>query len=185
MNTSSDNTSIIETAFEQSDIRVQVDEDARVWLCAADVFRALDIAWRGSKSLKNYPEKWIRLRNLRSQNAEIDTFFISEPAVYRVILTSRKAVAQRFAEWVFEDLLPSIRANGFYGQLDSIARKRVTDSIVKVGNAICKGDAFTQQLLLMPELRNLYLMLRIPVPDLALLNNDPTQYRLQLMQASR
>ena len=40
--------------------------------------------------------------------------FIDEPNLYRCIFQSRKAEAERFQNWVFEEVLPSIRKNGGY-----------------------------------------------------------------------
>lgn len=41
-----------------------------------------------------------------------DLNFIDEPNLYRCIFQSRKAEAEQFQNWVFEEVLPSIRKNG-------------------------------------------------------------------------
>ena len=40
--------------------------------------------------------------------------FIDEPNLYRCIFQSRKTEAEQFQNWVFEEVLPSIRTNGGY-----------------------------------------------------------------------
>lgn len=40
--------------------------------------------------------------------------FINEPNLYRLIFQSRKATAEQFQNWVFEEVLPSIRKTGGY-----------------------------------------------------------------------
>lgn len=40
--------------------------------------------------------------------------FITEPALYRCIFQSRQQEAQRFQDWVFEEVLPQIRRTGGY-----------------------------------------------------------------------
>lgn len=40
--------------------------------------------------------------------------FINEPNLYRCIFQSRKKEAEAFQDWVFEEVLPSIRAKGSY-----------------------------------------------------------------------
>lgn len=40
--------------------------------------------------------------------------FINEPNLYRLIIKSRKPEAQRFEQWVMEEVLPSIRKHGRY-----------------------------------------------------------------------
>ena len=40
--------------------------------------------------------------------------FISEGDVYRLIVHSKLPSAERFERWVFDEVLPSLRKNGFY-----------------------------------------------------------------------
>ena len=173
---------MMEAVFEENEVRVAVDEESRIWMCAVDVFVALGAKWSGrTVTLKNYPDRWIRVFRLGGLHGSNEAYFLSEPGLYKALLSSRKPAAQRFAEWVFEELLPTIRANGYYGELDSIARKRLTDLMIKLVDKIREGDAFTQQALL-PNLRNLCMLLRVPVPALELVGKDPRQYRLELLE---
>lgn len=41
--------------------------------------------------------------------------YINEPGLYRLIFKSRKAEAVEFQDWVFTEVLPSIRKRGVYG----------------------------------------------------------------------
>lgn len=41
---------------------------------------------------------------------------IYEPDVFRLIMHSKLESAERFQDWVFEEVLPSIRQNGYYGE---------------------------------------------------------------------
>lgn len=41
--------------------------------------------------------------------------FIDEPNLYRCVFQSRKAEAEKFQDWVFEEVLPTIRRTGGYG----------------------------------------------------------------------
>lgn len=43
-----------------------------------------------------------------------EAVFITEPDVFRLIVTSKLPSAQRFERWVFEEVLPSIRKTGGY-----------------------------------------------------------------------
>ena len=45
---------------------------------------------------------------------EQEMFFISEPDLYRVIFQSRKSSARKFQDWVFNEVLPSLRTTGAY-----------------------------------------------------------------------
>ena len=41
-------------------------------------------------------------------------YFVSEPDLYRCIFQSRKPTARKFQDWVFNDVLPSLRTTGAY-----------------------------------------------------------------------
>jgi len=43
-----------------------------------------------------------------------DSWFISEPGLYSLIMSSKMKKAQDFQDWVFEEVLPSIRKTGKY-----------------------------------------------------------------------
>lgn len=46
----------------------------------------------------------------------VETTFITEGDVYRLITHSKLPSAERFERWVFDEVLPSIRRTGGYGQ---------------------------------------------------------------------
>lgn len=46
-----------------------------------------------------------------------DPWFVNEPGLYHVILTSRSEKAKPFRRWVTHEILPSIRRQGFYSML--------------------------------------------------------------------
>ena len=41
-------------------------------------------------------------------------YFVTEPDLYRCIFQSRKPTARKFQDWVFNEVLPSLRQNGAY-----------------------------------------------------------------------
>jgi len=50
----------------------------------------------------------------QSPNKTIEMFFIPEGDVYRLIAHSRLPAAERFEEWIFDEILPTIRRTGGY-----------------------------------------------------------------------
>lgn len=58
------------------------------------------------------------LKDLVEERSYPDGSFqvIDEPALYRLMLLSKKKVARKFQVWVFEHVLPSIRKTGEYNQ---------------------------------------------------------------------
>ena len=59
------------------------------------------------------------------------TNFIPEGDLYRLIIHSRLPGADRFEKWVFDEVLPTIRRTGGYGQVD------VTAIIMQTATAVC------------------------------------------------
>lgn len=49
-----------------------------------------------------------------SENDWSNKVLINEPGVYNLILNSQLPTAESFQDWVFEEVLPSIRKYGFY-----------------------------------------------------------------------
>jgi len=51
---------------------------------------------------------------IRSSGQQREVTFIDEPNLYRVIFRSNKKEAIQFQNWIFEEVLPSIRKTGSY-----------------------------------------------------------------------
>jgi prophage antirepressor-like protein len=86
-----------------------------IWFMAKDIFEAFGIAWKGNDSLSSIKPEWSMTTELadslgRPQNA----VFINEPAVYKLATRSRKPEAERFADWIFGEVIPQIRKTGKY-----------------------------------------------------------------------
>ena len=100
---------------ENFEVRVAVDENNEPLFCLSDVCKILDIAnSRDAKTrldLKGVGSSYT-LTNGGMQKLD----FINEPNLYRLIFQSRKPEAEVFQEWVFAEVLPSIRKTGSYTQ---------------------------------------------------------------------
>lgn len=63
---------------------------------------------------------------------EQEMFFVTEPDLYRVIFQSRKPSARKFQDWVFEEVLPTLRKEGSYSMtqsMQSLASYQIEDPI--------------------------------------------------------
>jgi anti-repressor protein len=100
--------------FKEQEVRVKTLNN-EPWFLGADVCRVLEI--------KNYSDTYSRLKIYEKTigNAEgisnPDAVWISESGLYRLILTSRKPQAEAFQDWVVQEVLPTIRKTGSYGQV--------------------------------------------------------------------
>ncbi len=116
--------------FESNEIRVHVDETGSPWWVVADICRALGIS-NHRDAASRLPEDWRGVGKTDTPSGPQHMVTCSEPGLYQLIFRSNKPEAQRFREWVFEEVLPAIRETGTYthpaagnlGVLTDVSRK--------------------------------------------------------------
>lgn len=95
-----------------------VEEDDKVLFCASDVAKALGYAvphkavWDKCKDVLK--------RNVPTSGGIQEMSFIPESDVYRLIFGSKLDSAERFQDWVFNEVLPTIRRTGGYVANDEL-----------------------------------------------------------------
>ncbi len=83
------------------------------YFCLSDVCKILDIA--NSRDAKTRLDlKGVATTDTLTNGGMQKLDFINEPNLYRLIFQSRKPEAEVFQEWVFAEVLPSIRKHGGY-----------------------------------------------------------------------
>ena len=102
---------IIPFSFDTHALRT-IMRDGEPWFHAADVCAVL--------AIQNVPQAIAPLaeRHKHMQNIGLPgsaPTFISEAGLYKLVLRSNKAQAERFQDWIAEEVLPSIRKTGGYG----------------------------------------------------------------------
>lgn len=126
--------------FKSTPVRTQII-DNNIWFCLIDVCDSLKLR-RGSKVIDRLTGEGVRKTSLLSNRGTQETTFINEPNLYRLIFRSNKPAAVQFGNWVYEEVLPSIRKTGSYGtpaQLDA----KVIGGIVKR----CAASAFREAIM--------------------------------------
>ncbi|MBG6243604.1 MAG: hypothetical protein EKE20_18265, partial [Candidatus Symbiopectobacterium sp. Dall1.0] len=104
----------ISFSFNQKyDVRVQVIND-EPWFCLKDVCDALTVINSSDLLSKQLDKAGVEKIYLRSDGQNRQFAFVNEPNLYRVIFRSNKPEAKQFQDWVFNDVLPSIRKTGKY-----------------------------------------------------------------------
>ena len=103
--------------FHKSNIRVITSEDGVILFCLADVCASLNLT--NATVIANQIKDEFELPKLNL--ASFDTGYgvkeftmITEPQLYFVMMRSRAKVAREFRQWICNEVLPSIRANGAY-----------------------------------------------------------------------
>jgi prophage antirepressor-like protein len=96
------------------EIRV-IKENEEPWFVAKDLCQALDLEWQGAKTLTALNPHWFVGREIPDSLGRMQrTFVINEAGVYKLIFRSRKEEAEKFTNWIAEEVLPEIRKTGQY-----------------------------------------------------------------------
>ncbi|MDC4985104.1 BRO family protein [Acinetobacter baumannii] len=99
--------------FKSSSVRVVIDDNQEPWFCLTDVYKSLDIS-RTSRLFRELDEKGVADYHTPTNGGIQKLKFINEPNLYRIIFRSNKNEALRFQNWVFSEVLPTIRKTGSY-----------------------------------------------------------------------
>lgn len=105
---------IVKYFFKSNEITV-VQEDGQPWFRASDICNCLGIRDTRATLRMRIPsdhKKLIKLNSHRGIN------FVDEQGLYYLIFHSTKERAIIFKEWVFSEVLPSIRKHGMYIESD-------------------------------------------------------------------
>lgn len=104
---------IIPFHFENTEVRV-IHENEEVLFCLKDVCDVLTIANSRRVLADIVDQKGVRKTYTQTTGGKQELTFINEPNLYRVIFRSNKAKAKHFQDWVFNEVIPSIRKTGGY-----------------------------------------------------------------------
>lgn len=97
-----------------------IEEDGKYLFCASDVAKALGYS-NVHSALQRHCNGVVKRDTVTSTRGVQTLTYIPEGDVYRLIVHSKLPSAERFERWVFDEVLPSLRANGIY----------ITDPLVK------------------------------------------------------
>lgn len=110
-------------AFNDTEVR-SITADDEIWFALVDVCKILELS-NSRRVAQRLDEDERRNFKLPRQG---DTWFVNEPGLYHVILTSKSEKAVPFRRWVTHEVLPSIRKQGFYS---AIPDQELIDLLVK------------------------------------------------------
>ena len=104
------------------ELRVTQNEKGELLFCLKDVCDSLGLqVGATAKRLETCSLSSIKVSNeiishgiATGVSRDIDMLFVTEPDLYRCIFQSRKPTARKFQDWVFNEVLPSLRTTGAY-----------------------------------------------------------------------
>ncbi len=107
------------------EVRVAMTESNEPMFCLADVCKALEISNVGNVK-QRLTEKGIRSVDTLTNGGMQSMTYISEANLYKCIFQSRKPDAEKFQDWVCDEVLPSIRKHGAY-MTQTVIERTLTD----------------------------------------------------------
>ena len=108
-----DNHQLITFDFHNNKVRTATHKNGEPLFCLTDVANILEIS-NANPSRFNLDEKGVHKMYTLTEKGNQQITFVNEPNLYRVIFRSNKAEAKQFQDWVFNDVLPTIRKTGQY-----------------------------------------------------------------------
>ncbi|WP_180072399.1 BRO family protein [Acinetobacter sp. YH12075] len=99
--------------FNEHGVRIVLDDSKEPWFCLTDVYKSLDIS-RTSRLFRELDAKGVADCHIPTNGGTQKLKFINEPNLYRIIFRSNKPQAMNFQNWVFTEVLPTIRKTGSY-----------------------------------------------------------------------
>jgi prophage antirepressor-like protein len=101
--------------FKNSNVRI-IEENNEPLFCAKDVCDILGYANSRKAIADNCKEKGVTNRDTLTTGGNQSMVYINEANLYRLIAKSKLPAAEQFEDWVFSEVLPSIRKKGNYGE---------------------------------------------------------------------
>ncbi len=96
------------------------DKSGIQWFSAKIVCENLGLT-NVSKSVSALPYRHKATITISDSGRPVSRLMITEPGLYRLIARSHKENAERFQDWIFDQVLPSIRIKGGYISPDASA----------------------------------------------------------------
>lgn len=110
-------------------MRAFLDPDGTPWMCAPDLTKALGYANGPDAVAKHCKEKGIAKRYTPTAGGTQLITWLSEANLYRLVLRSKLPDAERFQDWVVEDVLPSIRRTGKYDSAAALLPQTMPEAL--------------------------------------------------------
>ena len=110
-----DETAVVQTFVSEQfgEIRT-VEIDGEIWFVGKDVATALGYQNTKDALKKHVRDKYKLESQIATSGQRRNMTLINEPGLYSLVMSSKLPAAEKFQDWVYEEVLPSIRKTGEY-----------------------------------------------------------------------
>ena len=91
-----------------------IDIDGMVWFVARDVAKALGYVIPHKAVKTHCKPKGVLKRSVPTRGGKQEVLLINEPNIYRLVARSKLPTAEKFEDWIFEEVIPQILKTGSY-----------------------------------------------------------------------
>ena len=136
-------------------VRTKFDESEEPWFCLQDICYILEIK-EPHRVVSRIPDPYRTTMTVGVQTGtkvdgspamqNVSMNFVNEPGLYFAIGNSRKPEAERFRVWIYGEVIPSIRQNGYYINPYNNINQSMGYGIQQIGIAITKLEERTDNL---------------------------------------
>ena len=125
-----------------------ITKDNEPMFCLADVCKALELEQVSRVKSRLKEDGVTNSKVIDRLGREQEATFINESNLYKVIFQSRKPSAERFTDWVTDEVIPSIRKNGGYiaNQEQMTPEQIVANALIVAQNIISQKDRQIEEL---------------------------------------
>ena len=128
-------------AFQSSQVRFVEHPEGKYafGIVALDLAMILESSSDGSRIARSVDPSYKGLHTVETPGGTQDVIVIWEPGVYELLSKSRKPKAKPFKKWLFEEVLPTIRATGKYEVAPQQEKELPPDQILGLIDHIFKN----------------------------------------------
>ena len=122
-----------------------IEENGAVLFCGSDVAKALGYS-RPADAVSSHCKGSV-IRRLPTSGGAQEIKFIPESDLYRLVFSSRLPQAEKFTDWVTQEVLPTIRRHGMYATAETVEKMLSDpDAMIQVFTALKEERAARQAL---------------------------------------
>jgi prophage antirepressor-like protein len=97
--------------FDGEILPVYLSDDGHIWIHATTVCKVLELS-NPAVTLKRHVK--LKYRKQIAVGVGMPAWYLLEPGFYQLVFRSKVDKAEKFQDWIFEEVLPSIRRDGGY-----------------------------------------------------------------------
>lgn len=115
-------------------------DEGREYFKAHDVCIALRLPNPSQQLKRHVKSKWVfEFDDGYSKSGK--ALYVSEPGLYALVFRSKTPQAEDFQDWVFEEVLPKLRADGYYvARKDAETISRLENELLETKKALWDTD---------------------------------------------